>query len=377
VNGLKASRNFLVDWLLHAAYPLWSRNGIDHASGGFVEALDQNGAALAWARRSRVQPRQVYAFAQAVRLGWDGEVSSIIERAMSYFVRHYRRPDGLFLTLAGADGSVKDSRALLYDQAFALLGYAAAAAALGARERWEAAALELRHLIDEHFRVDAGAYRSEEAAVGYETNPHMHLLEAYLAWADISEEPGWKEGVGKLVDLALTRFIRKDDGAIGEFYSANWQPMPYPSGSSIEPGHQFEWAWLLFRAAKLLGQLSRKPAPQLIAIAERYGVQDGFVINALRDDLSVFDVDARLWPQCERLKATLLAAVITDEQQYWILAERAARSLCVYLHTPIPGLWFDVRTSAGDLRGNAAPASTLYHLVSAILTLDDATRDLL
>ena len=373
MNRLEASRDFLRDWLSRAAYPLWSRNGIDPATGAFVEALDQNGAALAWARRARVQPRQVYAFAQAQRLGWNGEVSGIIERGMSCFERHYRRSDGLFLTLAGADGSVQDGRALLYDQAFVLLGYAAAATALSARERWEAAALELRRLIDEHFRADALAYRSEEGAVGYESNPHMHLLEAYLAWAGISDEPGWKEGARRLVDLAQTHFIRKDHGAIGEFYAATWQSTPHPSGSTIEPGHQFEWAWLFFRAATLLGEPVGQAALRLIAIGEDYGVHDGFVINGLHDDLSVSDADARLWPQCERLKANVLAAAVTDQKRYWDSAQEAARSLCVYLHTPIPGLWFDVRSSGGELRGDAAPASTLYHLASAILTLNDAT----
>jgi mannose/cellobiose epimerase-like protein (N-acyl-D-glucosamine 2-epimerase family) len=376
VNGLQPSRDRLVDWLRHAAYPLWSRNGVDAASGGFVEALDQNGAPLASARRARVHPRQVYAFAQALRLGWQGEVSGLIEYGMSYFVSHYRRPDGLFLTLAAADGSVQDGRALLYDQAFALLGYAAAATALGARERWEAAALELRLLIDRHLRTDAGAYRSEAGADGYESNPHMHLFEAYLAWAEISEEPGWTEGIGRLVDLALTHFMRSGDGAVGEYYSATWQSLPGASGSSIEPGHQFEWAWLLLRAAKLLSRPLREPARQLIAIGERYGVREGFAINALREDLSVYDAAARLWPQCERLKATLLAAALTGDQAYWIAAREAANSLCAYLKTPIPGLWFDVRSAAGEMQGNAAPASSLYHLVSAILTLDDATRAL-
>jgi mannose/cellobiose epimerase-like protein (N-acyl-D-glucosamine 2-epimerase family) len=372
VRGLEPSREWLVDWLRDSVYPLWSQNGIDPVSGGFVEALDQNGAALAWARRARVQPRQVYAFAQAGRLGWHGDVSGIIERGMGYFLRHYRRPDGLFLTLAAADGGVQDGRALLYDQAFVLLGYAAAATGLGAGERWEAAALELRLIIDRQLRADDGAYRSEEGAVGYESNPHMHLLEAYLAWADISDEPGWMEGVRRLVELALKRLVGKDNGAIVEFYSATWQPMPGASGSSVEPGHQFEWAWLLLRAARLLRQPLREAGLRLIAIGERYGVHDGFVINALREDLSVYDAYARLWPQCERLKATLLAAVLTGEQAYWISAQEAASGLCAYLQTPIPGLWFDERSPAGEIRDGAAPASSLYHLVSAVLTLDDA-----
>jgi mannose/cellobiose epimerase-like protein (N-acyl-D-glucosamine 2-epimerase family) len=374
VSALEPLRAFLVDWLRCAAFPLWSRNGIDPASGGFVEALDQNGLALVSARRARVHPRQVYAFAQARALGWHGDVSGIIEHGMSYFIRCYQRADGLFLTLVDADSTVLDGRALLYDQAFVLLGYAAAAAALDARARWEGQALQLRCLIEERLRADDGAYRSEEGAVGYESNPHMHLLEAYIAWAEIGKDSGWIEGIQRLVELALKRFIRSGNGALGEFYRATWQPIPGITGSSIEPGHQYEWAWLLLRCGRWFRRPLHEPALRLIAIGEQYGVRDGVVINALCDDLTVHDAGARLWPQCERLKAALLAAAFSGEQQYWSSAHAAASGLCSYLDTRVPGLWFDARSPTGELRGGAVPASTLYHLVSAIVALDGAVR---
>lgn len=372
MSALEPLRAFLIDWLLRAAYPLWSRNGVDPASGAFVEALDQNGSALAWARRARVHPRQAYAFAQARALGWQENVSGIVDRGMSYFIRHYRRTDGLFLTLAGADGSVLDRRALLYDQAFVLLGYAAAAVELDALESWESRALELRHLIAERLSSDDGGYRSEEGAIGYESNPHMHLLEAYIAWAEIGQDTGWLEGVRSLAELALARFIRTDSGAVGEFYLPTWQPTPGLSGGSIEPGHQFEWAWLLLRCERWLRCPPHETALRLIAVGEQYGVHDGFVINALRDDLTVHDAGARLWPQCERLKAALLAATITGEQKFWTSAQAAASGIRLYLDTRVPGLWFDARSPNGALRGDAVPASTFYHLVSAIAALDRA-----
>ena len=371
MSDLKHTRACLVEWLLQTAYRLWSQNGIDAATGGFVEALDQHGVALDWDRRARVHPRQIYAFAEGRKLGWQGDVTRIIERGMDCFVRRYRRPDGLFLTRVDAAGNIRDGRALLYDQAFVLLGYAAAATALGAREPWEYQALELRRLIDQHWRAADGAYRSEHGAVGFESNPHMHLLEAYLSWAEVSSEPGWREGVERLADLALTRFISPQSGAIVEEYSAAFEPLAGVSGR-VEPGHQFEWAWLLLRAGLVLGRPLLPPALRLIAVGEHHGVHQGFVVNALRDDLTVCDANARLWPQCERLKATLLAASLTGEQQYGNAAQSAASSIRVYLQTPVAGLWFDVRTAAGDMPSGASPASTLYHLVSAIVALDGA-----
>src|SRR6266850_934356 len=94
----------LIGWLVNEAYPRWAHYGIDPKNGGFIDA-----------------------FGQAQALGWSGEVMGIISRGMQYFTARYRRGDGLFRTLAAADGTALDERALLYDQAFALLGLAAAA----------------------------------------------------------------------------------------------------------------------------------------------------------------------------------------------------------------------------------------------------------
>jgi mannose/cellobiose epimerase-like protein (N-acyl-D-glucosamine 2-epimerase family) len=368
---LEALRTRLVSWLAQAAYPLWAQHGVDPQNGGFIETLAQNGVGLPQPRRARVHPRQIYAFAQAPAFGWKGDVRRILQRGNDYFVTHYLRSDGLFRTLAGVDGVSLDDRALLYDQAFALLGYAAAAAALDARGEFEKRALELRGAIESRFRADNGAFRSHEDPDGFiESNPHMHLLEACLAWAETGSDPGWSDWAGHIVDLATQRFIRRGTGSLGESFTADWRPAPGVAGRIVEPGHQFEWAWLLLRCE------SRHPAPlremalRLIAIGEQSGVHNRVAVNALLDDFSVHDANARFWPQTERLKAALLAARLTDDTRYWEMAAAAAATLLPYLDTPVPGLWFDVQLPSGELVDSPAPASTFYHLVGAIVVLD-------
>jgi mannose/cellobiose epimerase-like protein (N-acyl-D-glucosamine 2-epimerase family) len=365
----------LVDWLVNDAYPLWARYGIDPHNGGFFEALGQNCLGLPFARRARVHPRQVYSFAQGRAFGWTGEVTGIVSRGMEYFTAHYRRNDGLFRALAAVDGTVLDDRALLYDQAFALLGLAAAAAALDARDEYETRALALRSLIERRLSTADGSLRSEETAAAVrESNPHMHLLEACLAWTEIGNDAGWAAWVRRLVELALSRFIRKDSGALGESYTAAWQPAPGLAGRIIEPGHQFEWAWLLMRCEPLYPAPLRETALRLLAIGDRYGVQHGVAINALLDDFTVADANARFWPQTERLKAALLAATLTREPHYWPMAHAAAASLFPYLETSVAGLWFDVQQPNGVIIDAPAPASTFYHLVGAMAALNTALR---
>ncbi|HWJ34407.1 MAG TPA: AGE family epimerase/isomerase [Steroidobacteraceae bacterium] len=370
---LAAARTRLVGWLTGSAYPLWAHNGIDPENGGFIETLAQNGAGLPHPRRARVHPRQIYAFAQAPGFGWKGDVRRILQRGTDYFTTHYLRPDGVFRTLAGVDGAPLDDRAVLYDQAFALLGYAAAAVALDARNEFERRALDLRRAIESRFRASNGAFHSGENAEGFiESNPHMHLLEACLAWAETGNDLGWTDWARHLVDLAMQKFIRHDSGALGESFTAGWQPAPGIAGRIVEPGHQFEWAWLLLRSQSRHPGPLRQAALRLIAIAEQSGVHNQVAINALLDDFCIHDPNARFWPQTERLKAALLAAQLTGEEKYWAMAAAAATSFFPYLETPVAGLWLDVQLPTGELVDSPAPASTFYHLVGAIVALDKA-----
>jgi len=159
---------------------------------------------------------------------------------------------------------------------------------------------------------------------------------------------------------------------VGEAYTAWWQPAPGLFGRIIEPGHQFEWGWLLLRCERRYGLPLRSSALRLIAIGEDYGVRNKVAVNALLDDLSVHDPNARLWPQTERLKAAILAAQLTGEPQFWSMAHAAVLSILPYLDTPLSGLWFDMQRPSGEHLDSSAPASTLYHLIGAIAALNAA-----
>src|ERR1700733_8129547 len=375
--ALAVLRAKLVGWLANEAYPRWAQHGIE-SDGAFFESLGHDGLGIPDPRRARVQPRQVFAFAQAPALGWRGDARGIVRRGIDHFRAHYRRGDGLYRTVVDTGGAPLDERAVLYDQAFALLGFAPAAAALDARGEFEAHALDLRGAIERLMGAGDGSFRSDlERADLRESNPHMHLLEACLAWVGVGGDASWSDWVRGLVELARTRFIRTDDGrtdngALGEQFTAAWQPVPGIGGRIIEPGHQFEWAWLLLRCEPILRSPPRATALRLISIAEEYGMHNGVAVNQLLDDMSVADADARLWPQTERLKAAVLAATLTGESRYWSMAHAAALSLFPYLATPVAGLWFDVRRPNGALTGAAAPASTFYHVVGAIAALNTA-----
>ncbi|MDP9083163.1 MAG: AGE family epimerase/isomerase [Pseudomonadota bacterium] len=358
----------LLAWLLDDVYPRWILQGVNADSGGFIEAIEADGAVRPQPLRVRVQARQIFSLARAPGLGWQRDVQPLLRRTLEFLTQHFQRADGLFRTLIGVDGRPLDERALLYDQSFILLSYAAAAATLRAPEEFEARALALRGAIERNLRASADAFHSDlERTAVRETNPHMHLLEACLAWEEMGADPGWHSWTDALVAVALQRFIRADSGALGESYTAAWLPSPGIAGRIVEPGHLFEWGWLLLRAEARHGAHVRAPAQRLIEAAERFGVREGFVLNALFEDFSVHDQSARLWPQTERLKAAL--AALARDPRYGSTACSAAQGVFAYVNWQTPGLWFDVRTADGCIPPSSAPASTLYHLVGAIEAL--------
>ncbi len=349
---LDQARGWYARWMGTAVLPLWSTLGVDQDKGGFREVLLFDNTEPP--RRARVQPRQAWSFAMAGRKGWPGPWRGAVDQALNAFEKHYRRPDGLFRTLVTADGKVINDKARLYDQAFALLAWSAT----GDEDK----ALALAARLD-GWRHPAGGWR-ETGDQPFLSNPHMHLLEAALAWAARSQNPVWPSMAAEIAELALNRFIDPASGALREVFDAGWTPAPGEDGRIVSPGHQFEWAHLL----KTWGEAHASPAT--VKAAQRLfevglaGVDAArrVVVDELWDDLTVREAAARLWPQAEYLKA----AIAFGEEAHALAAINAIHR---YLHPEVHGVWFDCMTSDGHIVKGPPPASTLYHLVGVWLAL--------
>ena len=374
LDPLKREHQRLRHWLLHDAYPLWATHGYDTRRGGFHESLAGAGPGAQEPRRARVQVRQIYSFARAAGFGWQpARARELVTAGLRYFLDHYRRPDGLFRTLIGADGTVLDERAFLYDQAFVLLALAESEKLLQSGAELLDAATALRSALYRYLeRSGAGFSSALPDALPLLSNPHMHLLEAALSWTSVDSDAAWQLLADEIVALALARFIDPGSGALRESFDEHWAPLAGTAGRIVEPGHQFEWAWLLLCWGSRRAAQADAVAATLVQIGETYGIRDGVAVNALLDDFSIHDAEARLWPQTERLKAAAKMAVTTRDPRYWSMATQAAQGLQRYLATDVPGLWFDRLKPDGQFVRQSAPASSFYHIVCAIAELGAA-----
>lgn len=365
----------LKSWAAEQAYPLWWSKGADHEMGGFHEKLAQDGTPVALPKRARVQPRQIYAFGKAKSLGWAGDMEGAVRHGLDFYLPNYRRADGLVRTLVSPDGKPLDEATAFYDQAFALLGLHTAYVTLGRDGTYLDMARQLMaEWSKTHKHPVIGFEEAVPRVVPLGSNPHMHLFESCQAWADADPEGPWSVVADEIAKLALTYLIDGKSGALREFFDGNWQPMPGQQGRIVEPGHQFEWAWLLMRWGTRRGDGKMiKAAMRLIEIGETFGTDDRNVaFFSLFDDFTPHDKKARLWAQTERLKAHCLAAELTGDSRHWDKAVKAAEGLELYFAVPVPGLWRDILNPDGSFVEEPAPASSFYHIVCAIAEFDRA-----
>ena len=346
-------------WLFDQALPLWAERGVA-PDGGFHEALDFEGRAVPdLPRRTRVQARQIYAFAQGAALGWTPG-RGVAQAGLDRMITACRRDDGLWRLTTDADGTPLDDGVDLYDQAFVLFALAAAHRVLGDARAAPLAARTVQSIRERMTSPHGGWDEAIPPALPRRQNPHMHLLEAMLAWRDIAPAPAWDAMAAECLGLFDRALFDSANGVLGEYFTDDWSIAPGAPGQVAEPGHHMEWVWLLDRArAAGLGDRDGAMRALNATVLDRGLDAGGFAIREFGRDGGVIHGGRRLWAQTETLRSHLL---LGD-------ADRAARLteavFDTHLATAVPGLWMDSYDAEGRPGDARVPASTLYHLMTA------------
>lgn len=359
-------------WLRHVAFPFWADVGVDRAGPGFVEHLSLGGTpADVPFKRVRVQARQIYCFCQAAERGWHPGAVEIARRGVDLLIGSaWQGADRGWVSTLTREGAPLQRRPDLYDIAFVLFALGWWHKVTGdervtalACQTLDFLAAQMRHPSGEGYRhrLDGGAPHLQ--------NPHMHLTEAMIVLRDSTGHPRFAAEADRLVELCLTRFYDEGTATLGEAFDPTWARDPDPRAALIEPGHHYEWVWLLH---SYLGPHRVRPDVEramgrLFDFATRFGQGAGsdLVVDAVTVEGGPALAGHRLWPQAERLKAWLAMA-----ERYGVAArlpvERGVTQIFErFLDTEPAGTWVDHRTPALAPRGDKIPSSSFYHLVLA------------
>jgi mannose-6-phosphate isomerase len=343
--------------------PLWQGPGWNADMALPYEALDAGHQPLPPQRyRAMACARQLYLFSSLI-----GEVPAAEARAAALFrslQQHFHDAEhgGWFYSI-DPQGAPLDLRKDLYTHAFIL--FACAHYWAKVREPLVESVLNAAlEVIGQRFATGDGLYEAtldrdwSSLASGPLQNPLMHLAEAFLATLSVREDIAAQRALVELCTAMHKRFIDPQQGVL----------MEKPLGAVdnwFEPGHQFEWYFLLESSPLLRGSRLHTSLDRAFALTEQQGVdpQTGAVVAMLDLDGYAKDATQRIWAQAEYLRALTLrpnseASVL---RQLKALQQR-------FLHS---AGWHECRNENGEVSRKDMPSTTPYHLATCYQGLVD------
>lgn len=363
---IEAAAEHASSWLYETAMPLWLAHGVDWMRGGFYESLTTIGLEPATDfKRLRVLARQIYVFSEGALEGVP-RAEDAVRHGLAFLLEKARHPDGGFASRQDVAGDIIDPTRDLYDLAFVLFALAHAHRVTH-DDRLRREAIALAAFIQSEMHHPAGGYvEGLPPRAPRRQNPHMHLLEASLACLEHIPDPVFAGLVDELVALCLRAFLNAEQDRLFEYFEDDLSAPLRPNGVGvIEPGHHMEWAWLFEEVRRVRGVTVEGGASLArFALDRGLDAETGFLRGELNEDGAVSDPMVRLWPHGEWLKAALRVEAIGHT---W---SDAWRTTLRFLDAPTPGVWREQWSpAAGGFLDTPAPASTLYHVTTAIMEL--------
>ena len=358
-------------WLFDETLPLWSTAGVDRVHGGFHEALGFDAKPIGKPKRMRTMARQIYAFAVASERGWSGPADELIAHGIDFIAKNGRTEKGGWVRTLNVDGSVLDPVEDAYDHSCVLLALAHAHRA-GHGDALKLAT-ETFQFLDTHLEdVRLTGFLETPQGEGIRrSNPHMHLLEAFLAWHAVTGDRVYLRRAARVIDLFRSHFFDADSWTLGEFFDAHWKPSA-EQGDWTEPGHHFEWASLLVNFADKSGQrdlvvFARKLYAS--AIANGLNRATGLAYAAVSREGLPLSRTSRSWPQSEAIKAAIALDGTGGPDLKPEIEARVGRLFRWHIDPAPRGLWIDQIDERGRSTAGEVPASIFYHLVSALYSI--------
>ncbi|SFX97073.1 MULTISPECIES: AGE family epimerase/isomerase [unclassified Pseudomonas] len=338
--------------------PMWQGPGWNADLALPYEALDAGHAPLPPQRyRAMACARQLYVFSSLM-----GEVPGAAERASALFrslQRHFHDAEhgGWFYSI-DPQGAPLDSTKDLYTHAFILFACAHYWAKVG-EPLVESVLNAALQVIAQRFASHDGLYEASlgrdwsELGTGPLQNPLMHLAEAFLAVLSVRDDATVRQALLALCDGMSERFIdpqqrvmmEKPLGAVDNWY---------------EPGHQFEWYYLLASSPLLRGGTLHTALEHSFDQSERQGVdmKSGAVCAMLdpQPQATPRDATQRIWAQAEYLRALTLR----PGNQGALLRQLQALQQH-FLHNRG---WNECLDADGVVSRRDMPSTTPYHLLT-------------
>lgn len=372
---MRAVTEQLVKWLTDEVLPRYRQQAlIPNLPAGMCatyEALKADGNPDPTLKlRVRVQARQIFAYCRAQKMGWTPDVETMV-RGIAEFIGHYGvtecRNDG-YVHLLNPDFSIADAKKDLYDHAFFTLGFAAMYDTFRDKNLHFKCRRIVKWINREWAHPAGGWLEGDYPAPWRRQNPFMHWFETCLFLYESTGKPEWALQAQTIFGLFEQHFYDAKHQVLREFFNDDWSLAPGEVGAIVEPGHMFEWVWLLRWYERLMDCDTSDYCNALWHKGLAIGLDAaGLIYDQVDADGKVLAATKRLWPLTELIKAGIVQAKAGIEGAEAV-AQKAMQDLQhYYLTTSVPGVYLDKLGENNEVVDDGAPASTLYHLVVAAI----------
>lgn len=366
---------------LEEILPTWSKSGFDETCGQFVEYLELDGSPQkAGEVRTRTVARQIYVHAHAAHLGVAPSASlAMAERAFANLHRVAwvsGKRGGYARSFNRHTELITDPVRDLYDNACVLLALSWLLTATGKdvyRHQIDQTILAIDRTLIDPF---GGWAEDSDGTLPRRQNPHMHYLEATLALCENNRTSGYARSESKAFALLRSHFFVGPNGPLHEFFGPQWELADRYGSDRLEPGHMCEWVWLTTRHDSLAHSDNTKICLDLFSTALAVGRMQGslLLVDTVSADKAI-SLSRRLWPQVEMLKAFMALHERLGLRGNCTDADDVASAILAAYMTRVPhGCWHDRLDLNGAPMGSTIPASSLYHLWTAVGDLVEDVR---
>jgi mannose/cellobiose epimerase-like protein (N-acyl-D-glucosamine 2-epimerase family) len=375
---LADERNRLLDFAVASLHP----------AGGFAW-LDDNGVALLDKPvHTYITSRMTHVFSLGHLLGVPGMGRLADHGVAALSGRLHDAEHGGWFTAVGADGPTAGEKRA-YEHVFVVL--AASSASTAGRDGAAQLLSDALATVETRFWSEQDGLLADEWDEGFVAldpyrgvNANMHAVEAFLAAADVTGLPLWRDRALRIVERVVHGFARSNSWRLPEHFDSSWQALPAyntsdrahqfrPYGVTI--GHLMEWARLALHLRAALGP----DAPDwLLADAEslfREGVRLGWSVDGAEGFVYTVDWDGtpvvrdRLhWVLAEALGAAAALGSVTadpDYERWYRLWWDHAAALFI---DPVGGSWrheLDPQNRAAGTVWSGKP--DVYHALQATI----------
>ncbi|MFG6413633.1 AGE family epimerase/isomerase [Roseateles sp. DC23W] len=347
------------DELLSNVLPWWQRQIFD-AEGRVLGGRSNDGRVLEAPRSAVLGTRLLWTFASAEqRLALPPRPQ--LDWAWAWVSQGLTDPEhgGVFWHV-DAQGQPLAAHKQVYAQAFAIYALCAAHAARPDPERRALQqALEFFELLQAHAfdQADGGCWEGftrdwlplpgarlsdKEPPAPKTMNTMLHVLEALTELLRHHRVPAVEARLRELLVLFIERIWLPGPRCFGLFFSHDWRVLT----PQVSWGHDIETAWLLVRAADVLGDAtllarSRDLAVQVAdAVLARGVAPDGSVHGEGRFDGRITDDQRHWWCQAEAVVGFWDAWQISGDPRHANAAWRAWRYIDRHHVDRVGGDWF-------------------------------------